>query len=290
MTLAKVSKNKLLPRKSYRDKAKKSEPLSGDASRRSAKVKAIKAEAKRRNMSLITTIVTCVVVLAFIAATILAAIFFPQVAIYVPIVALGLALALQKYTASFVAFFVITFSKIYDLGDRIRIGNTKGDVRHIGLLHTTLEEVGEDEKLGGEVTGRLISVPNLIILDQPVLNYSKDYSPGFEPISSDYMFDEVRIPITTDSNVEKAARLLESILESQDEIYLKQAGEVFQDGYPRFLDEAMSGPRVLVFVEPQHIWIKGKFVTPLKSRNDLRSSILLQFLKEAKASTDIKLV
>jgi hypothetical protein len=57
----------------------------------------------------------------------------------------------------------------------------------------------------------------------------------------------------------------------------------------RFLDEAMSGPRVLVFVEPQHIWIKGKFVAPLESRNDLRSSILLQFLKEAKTSSDIKL-
>jgi len=287
--LAKVNKNKRLPQTSYSDKSVNSERLSGDASRRSAKVKAIKAEAKRRNINLITTIVTCAAVLVFIAATILAAIYLPQIAIYVPIVALGLALALQKYTASFVAFFVITFSKIYDLGDRIRIGNTKGDVRHIGLLHTTLEEVGEDEKLGGEVTGRLISVPNLIILDQPVLNYSKDYSPGFEPISSDYMFDEVRIPITTDSNVEKATHLLERIMKSQDEVYLKQARQVFQDGYPRFLDEAMSGPRVLVFVEPQHIWIKGKFVAPLKSRNDLRSSILLQFIKETKAGSDIKL-
>ena len=267
-----------------------SERLLDDASRRSARFKAIKTEAKRRNISLMTTIVTCAAVLAFVAATILAAIFWPQVGIYVPIIALGLALALQKYTASFVAFFVITFSKIYDLGDRIRIGNTKGDVRHIGLLHTTLEEVGEDEKLGGEVTGRLISVPNLIILDQPVLNYSKDYSAGFEAIYSDYMFDEVRIPITTDSNVEKATHLLESILKSQDEVYLKQASQVFQDGYPRFLDEAMSGPRVLIFVEPQHIWIKGKFVAPLESRNDLRSNILLQFIKEAKASSDIRLV
>ena len=121
------------------------------------------------------------------------------------------------------------------------------------------------------------------------MNYSKDYSTGLEAISSDYMFDEVRIPLTTDSNVEKASHLLESILKSQDEIYVKQAGQVFQDGYPRFLDEAMSGPRVLVFVEPQHIWIKGKFVAPLESRNDLRSSILLQFIKEAKASSDIKL-
>jgi small-conductance mechanosensitive channel len=287
--LVKANRNKRLPQTSSRAKTTKGERLLGDASRRSAKVKAIRAEAKRRNINLITTILTCAAALAFVAATILAAIFFPQVAIYVPIIALALALALQKYTASFFAFFVITFSKIYDLGDRIRIGNTKGDVRHIGLLHTTLEEVGEDEKLGGEVTGRLISVPNLIILDQPVLNYSKDYSTGFETIPSDYMFDEVRIPITTDSNVEKATHLLESILKSQDEVYVKQAGQVFQNGYPRFLDEAISGPRVLVFVEPQLIWIKGKFVAPLESRNDLRSSILLQFIKEARASSDIKL-
>jgi small-conductance mechanosensitive channel len=260
-----------------------------DESRRYARINALKAESKRRNTSLITTIITIVGILAVVAGTILAAIFVPQVAVYVPILAIGLALALQKYTASFFAFFVITFSKIYDLGDRIRIGNIKGDVRHIGLMHTTLEEVGEDEKLGGELTGRLLYVPNLVILDQPVLNYSKDYSTGLETIPSDYMFDEVRIPITTDSNVEKASQLLESILKSQDEVYVKQAGQCFQDGYPRFLDEAMSGPRVLIFVEPQHIWIKGKFVAPVESRNELRSSILLQFIKATTASSDIKL-
>jgi len=260
-----------------------------EMSQRTAKFNALKAEARRRNTNLVTTVFTCTAIAIFVAITILAAIYVPQVAIYVPVLALALALALQKYTASFFAFFVITFSKIYDLGDRIRIGNTKGDVRHIGLLHTTLEEVGEDEKLGGELTGRLLYVPNLIILDQPVLNYSKDYSTGFEAISSDYMFDEVRIPLTTDSNVEKASHLLEKILKSQDKVYVKRAGEVFQNGYPRFLDEAISGPRVLIFVEPQHIWIKGKFVAPLESRNDLRSSILLQFIKEAKASSDIKL-
>jgi small-conductance mechanosensitive channel len=259
-----------------------------DENRRYARINALKAESKRRNTSLITTVITIVGILAVVAGTILAAIYVPQVAVYVPILAIGLALALQKYTASFFAFFVITFSKIYDLGDRIRIGNIKGDVRHVGLMHT-LEEVGEDEKLGGELTGRLLYVPNLVILDQPVLNYSKDYSTGLETIPSDYMFDEVRIPITTDSNVEKAGQLLESILKSQDEVYVKQAGQCFQDGYPRFLDEAMSGPRVLVFVEPQHIWIKGKFVAPVESRNELRSSILLQFIKETTTSSDIKL-
>lgn len=229
------------------------------------------------------------IILVLIGATFAAAAFAPKVAVYVPILAVGLAVALQKFTASFSANFVIRFSKIYEVGDRIRIGSIKGDVRHVGVLHTTLEEVGEDEKLGGELTGRILHVPNLIILDQPVLNYSKDYSVQHKSIASDYQFDEVRIPITNDSNVERAGQILEGILRSQDEAYVREARQMFLNGYPKFLDEAARGPRVLFHVEPQRIWIKGKFVAPLRGRNDLKSRILLQFFKEVAASTDIRL-
>ncbi len=250
---------------------------------------AVKVMEKMRRTRLVMLVLTILLTALLIAITVLAAIHVPQIAIYVPIIAIALALALQKYTASFFAFFVITFAGIYDIGDRIRIGNIKGDVRQIGLLHTVLEEVGEDEKLGGELTGRLLYVPNLIILDQPVLNYSKDYSVQYTTIASDYMFDEVRIPLTTDSNVEKACKILEDILKRQDEAYIAEAGKMFSNDYPRFLDEALNGPRVLIFVEPKQVWIKGKFVTPLKGRNELRSQILLQFMKETAGSPDIKL-
>ena len=244
---------------------------------------------KIHNVRLLTAIVVLAVVAALAAATMVAAIYVPQIAIWVPIITLGLALALQKYTASFLAYFAITFSGIYGTGDRIRIDNVKGDVRKVGLLHTTLEEVGEDEKLGGELTGRLLHVPNMLVLDQPVLNYSKDYSVRSETILSDYMFDEVRIPLTTDSNIDKASQLLEVILKSQDKVYMREAGQAFQDGYPQFLNEAKNSPRVLIHIEPQRIWIKGKFVAPLRGRNDLRSWILLQFLKEINTYSDIKL-
>ncbi|MDO8578683.1 MAG: hypothetical protein Q7R50_05840, partial [Dehalococcoidales bacterium] len=60
--------------------------------------------------------------------------------------------------------------------------------------------------------------------------------------------------------------------------------------YPNFLKEAISGPRVLIFVEPRQIWVKGKYVAPLKQRNQLRSDILLRFLKEAGIKTNVKLV
>jgi small-conductance mechanosensitive channel len=229
------------------------------------------------------------VFLVIIGVSVLVAIYIPQMAIYVPLLTVGIALALQKYVASFAAFFVIIFSRIYDIGDRIRIGDVKGDVRSIGWLHSTLEEVGEDEKLGGELTGRLLHVPNLIILDRPVLNYTKDYTTSYKAISSDYMFDEVRIPITPVSNVERATSLLENILKDQDDVHVKGAERTFLNGYPKFLGEAISGPRVIIHIEPQRIWIKGKFVTPVRGRNELRSKIIMQFIKEANAEPDIKL-
>ncbi len=230
-----------------------------------------------------------ILVLGLIGSIVVVVIKVPNMAVAMPIMAAALAVALQKYTASFFGYFVINFSRIYAPGDRIRIGNIKGDVRWVGLIHTTLEEVGEDEKLGGELTGRILHVPNLVILDQPVLNYSKDYSVHQRAITSDYMFDEVRIPITVDSNVNRATELLESILKSQDEIYLNEAREMFQNGYPKFLNEAMSGPRVLIHVEPHQIWIKGKFVAPVRQRNQLKSNILLEFLDHVKASPDVRL-
>jgi small-conductance mechanosensitive channel len=249
----------------------------------------INLQRKTLQMRWITVMLAITGALLIIAITIITAIYFPQLAVYVPIITIALAMSLQKYIASFSAYFIITFSRIYDIGDRIRIENLKGDVRKIGLLHTTLEEVGEDEKLGGELTGRLLHMPNLIILDRPVLNYSKDYSIQYTTISSDYMFDEVRIPLLINSDIKKATEILEDVLKKKDAIYVNEAGKVFQDGYPRFLDEAINGPRIQIFIEPHQIWIQGKFVAPLRGRNELRSQIFMEFLDKVKSIPDIKL-
>jgi len=240
-------------------------------------------------MKLMWVIIASAIVLGLIGGIVVAVIRVPSIAVTVPILAIGLALALQKYVASFFSYFMIVITRIYAIGDRIRIGNIKGDVRWVGLIHTTLEEVGEDEKLGGELTGRILHVPNLVILDQPVLNYSKDYSVHHKTISSDYMFDEIRIPITVDSDVEIATDVLEEVLKSQDEAHLAQARQIFQNGYPKFLDEAVFGTRVLVHLEPQRIWLKGKFVAPVRQRNQLKSQILMQFLERIKTIAEVKL-
>src|SRR5512136_2532872 len=101
------------------------------------------------------------ITLAISALALLTAVaFVSNLAIYISIIAIGLALALQKYVASYFGYFIIVFSNMLHEGDRIRIGSYKGDVRHIGIFYLTLDEVGEDEKLGGELTGKILRVPN----------------------------------------------------------------------------------------------------------------------------------
>ncbi len=240
-------------------------------------------------MRVLQLCIAVILVLSFIAGLVMAMLFSTKVAIAVPILTFGLTFALQRYIACFFAYFDILISGIYRAGDRIRIGEIKGDVRWVGLIHTTLAEVGEDEKLGGELTGRIMHLPNLVVLDQAVLNYSKDYSVRQKRIASDYMFDEARIPLSRDTNIRKATELLEGILRSEDEVYLDQVRELFRDGYPEFLEEAMSGPRVLIHVEPNCIWVKGKFVAPVRQRNQLKSRIMTRFLKQVRATTDVRL-
>ena len=228
--------------------------------------------------------------IAFIAvASLVAVALYSNLAIYISIIAIGLALALQKYVASYFGYFVIVFSNMLHVGDRIRIGSYKGDVRHIGLFYLTLDEVGEDEKLGGELTGKILNIPNLVLLDQPVLNFSKGYEKNCKMMQCDYIFDEIRIPVSSDSDIPRAAALLEEIINAEDEAYLAQSKEVFRENYPAFLHEAESNRRVLIHVEEERIWLKGKFVTPYRQRNELRTNMYLRFLEHISKDPNIRL-
>jgi small-conductance mechanosensitive channel len=235
--------------------------------------------------SRVLAISTAVIAIGIVTAVAL----YSNLAIYISIIAIGLALALQKYVASYFGFFIIVFSNMLHVGDRIRIDSYKGDVRHIGIFYLTLDEVGEDEKLGGELTGKILHVPNLIVLDKPVLNFSKGYEKNCKQMQCDYIFDEIRIPVSSDSNVPRAVAMLEEIINSEDQNYLRESKEAFRDNYPTFLHEAETNRKVLIHVEENRIWLKGKFVSPYKVRNELRTRMYLKFLEGINQEKDIRL-
>jgi Mechanosensitive ion channel, beta-domain len=225
-----------------------------------------------------------------LAATILIMPFYnPSLAVYMTIIAVGMSLALQKYLASFVGHFVIRGSGIFNIGDRIRIGTIKGDVKHIGLFHIILDEVGDDDKMGGELTGKIISVPNLIVLDQSVQNYSRDFSIDDVMISCGYIFDEIRIPLRPKSDVQKAVAILEELLWTENAAFVKEAAEHFDRGLPNFLHDIEKGQKVTIHFDKERIWIKGRIVTPIRAKNELRTRIGLDFISRIKGDSSIEI-
>lgn len=88
---------------------------------------------------------------------------------------MGMSFVFKDYIADILANFVIRKTKDIRVGSRIKITaagiTTKGDVMHIGLLRTTLMEVGDGERLPSVRTGRLIKVPNFMLINNPVMVY-----------------------------------------------------------------------------------------------------------------------
>ncbi|MGA7624895.1 MAG: mechanosensitive ion channel domain-containing protein [Candidatus Acidiferrales bacterium] len=79
------------------------------------------------------------------------------------IIGAGVAVALQDVLASIAGAFSIGFSKLYAVGDRVQIGDTRGDVIDIGLLRTTLLETGNWVSTDF-YNGRIARIPNSAVL------------------------------------------------------------------------------------------------------------------------------
>src|ERR1700731_776133 len=114
------------------------------------------------------------------------------------VVGAGVAVALQDVVASIAGAFSLGFSKLYAVGGRVAVGDTRGDVIDIGLLRTTLMETGNwvSKDL---YNGRIARIPNSTILKVSVFNYSQ----GFR-----FIWDEIKVVLTGTSDSQFARAML----------------------------------------------------------------------------------
>lgn len=86
----------------------------------------------------------------------------------------GIAFALQEVIVSIAGWIAISFGGFYKPGDRVQLGGIKGDVIDIGILRTTLMELGEWVQ-SDLYTGRIVRIANSFVFKEPVYNYSGDF-------------------------------------------------------------------------------------------------------------------
>jgi len=125
--------------------------------------------------------------------------------------AAGAVLALHQAILNVAGWLLITLRRPYTVGDRIQIGETKGDVIDISLFWTILFEIGNWVDalsrrrallFAEQSTGRVVTCPNSSVFTTPIFNYTE----GFE-----FIWNEVSIVITFESDYKKAEQIIQQI-------------------------------------------------------------------------------
>ncbi|HJS87627.1 MAG TPA: mechanosensitive ion channel domain-containing protein, partial [Acetobacteraceae bacterium] len=99
------------------------------------------------------------------------------------LVSAGLAFALQRVVTAIAGYVVILRGATFTVGDRISMGGVRGDVIALGFIQTTIMEMGEPPAVQSadpavwvrsrQFTGRIVTVSNAKIFDEPVFNYTR---------------------------------------------------------------------------------------------------------------------
>ncbi len=125
------------------------------------------------------------------------------------LVSAGLAFALQKVITSIAGYFVILRGKNFTVGDRISMGGVRGDVIGLGFIQTTIMEMGQPPAVQSadpamwvksrQFTGRIVSVANNKIFDDPIFNYTRNFP---------FIWEEIVIPISYADDRGKAEQIM----------------------------------------------------------------------------------
>ena len=106
--------------------------------------------------------------------------------------------SLQQPVTGIAAWLMIILKKPFKIGDRVIIANITGDVTGITLTHVILNQVGGS--IGGEEkSGRGILIPNAILFQHVIINYT---------LEQEFMLDEVPVRLTFDSDWERAKAIM----------------------------------------------------------------------------------
>jgi small-conductance mechanosensitive channel len=160
----------------------------------------------------------------------------------------ALGWALQKPITGIAAWIMIVSKRPFEIGDRIIIGNVRGDVVDITLTHIYIAEIG-GLVAGEETSGRIIMVPNAIMFEQNITNYtSKD----------EHILDQVAVNITFESNLEKAEKMI-----------LGAASKFTKE----IIKKTNKKPYTRIYFKPNGVDLRVRYFAPAKQLQEISSNI-----------------
>ena len=130
-----------------------------------------------------------------------------SLATFLGLVSAGLAIALGDLVTGLAGWVFILVRRPFEVGDRIEIGEHRGDVIDLRPFAFSLIEIGNWVD-ADQSTGRIIHVPNGRILRDTLANYTQ----GF-----DYIWHEIPVMVTFESDWEKAKQIVTDVVNEHAE-------------------------------------------------------------------------
>jgi small-conductance mechanosensitive channel len=203
---------------------------------------------------------------------------FKALGTYLGLLSAGLAIALKDPLTNIAGWIFIIFRQSFSVGDRIQIGEQSGDVIDIRMFQFILLEIGNWVD-ADQSTGRVIYIPNGKIFTHPLANYSK----GFQ-----YIWDELNVLITFESNWKKAKEILLKIankhaehLSKYAERKVKEAGKKYMIFYKNLT------PTVYTSVKDSGVQLAVRYLCEPKNRRGTQQAIWEDVLEQFGKCKDI---
>ena len=199
---------------------------------------------------------------------------------YLGLVSAGIAIALKDPITNITGWVFILWNRPLDVGDRIQLGEHAGDVIDVNMFNFTVMEIGNWVD-ADQNTGRLIHIPNGKIFTETLANYGK----GFE-----YIFNEIPILITFESDWKKAKNILQDIVNNIGDQSSKAAEKQIKQASKKFLIEKQNVDSVVYTkVADSGVLLTIRYLCIPKDRRDTEHDIWEQILKEFEKHQNISL-
>lgn len=190
----------------------------------------------------------------------------------------GIAFALQELILSIAGWFGIVISGIVGVGQRVKIGDVKGDVIDIGVMTTTIMEMN-DWVNGDLYNGRIITLTNSYVFKEKVHNYSSEYP---------FLWDEIVVPIRTESNHKLARKVFTDILDEVCGEYARESEKQWVKLTDKYrVEEAKVHPMVTLQFDENRISFTLRYVVDYKKRRTTKDIIYTRLLEEICKYDDI---
>ncbi|MFC6975634.1 mechanosensitive ion channel family protein [Halomicroarcula sp. GCM10025709] len=116
------------------------------------------------------------------------------------VVGFAVTFALQQPLFSLIGWLYIMIKRPYQVGDRVAIESSKGDVVAVSFLVTTLWEINGELVSSNQPSGRIITLPNSVVLSSHVKNYTREEFP--------FVWNELTIQVAYETELDYATETM----------------------------------------------------------------------------------